>query len=45
VKTRREMNRESTDGKVTSGANSVGSIYEWGDNNDDECISNEKGDN
>jgi hypothetical protein len=45
VKRRRAMNRESTDGNGTSGADVVGSIYEWGDNNDDECIFNEKDDN
>jgi hypothetical protein len=35
------MNRESTDGKGTSGANSVGSIDKWGDD-DDKWIFNEK---
>jgi CMP-2-keto-3-deoxyoctulosonic acid synthetase len=39
------MNRKSTDGKGSSGADGVGSIYERGDNNDDECICNVKGDN
>jgi hypothetical protein len=45
VKRRRAMNRESTYGKGTSRADGVGSIYEWGDDNDDECIFNEKADN